>query len=293
MRSTSLSITGKVPGSSLEIYRDVLGAAGTIGIEVLVVGATARDIIYETAFGVPVRRATTDIDLAIQVENWEQFSSLRSALIKRHKFEEQGIDHRLHLPDSSIWIEIIPFGAIADEDGKLRWPKDSDVEMSTLGFQEAVDTAVQCRVSDSPKLELNVVHPAILILLKIFSWQDRRHVKRSDAQDAAYAMSYYVKLDDNEARLHIDPTLFEGEFDMDTIGARLAGRDLARLAPGRAVDELRKFLRKQVDLGNESEFFADMQLEPTRLFLDPSLYSHLLPNLLLGIEEPSSREHPL
>lgn len=288
MRSTSLSIAGKVPDQSFDIYRDVLSTADDMAIEVLIVGATARDIIYEAAFDVPVRRATKDVDFAIQVEAWEQLSSLRDALIQQHNFEDKGVEHRLHLPNSSVWIDIIPFGAIADADGKLRWPNDPGVEMSTLGFKEAIETAVRCRVSETPPLELNVVHPAVSILLKVFSWQDRKHIKRSDAQDAAYAMRYYLKLDGNEARLYDDPALFEGDFDLDTIGARLAGRDLASLAPGRALDELREFLQQHIDLGDESEFFADMQLEPTRLFRDPGLYSHLLPNLLLGIDERSN-----
>jgi len=289
MRSTSLTIVGEVSDRSFEIYRDVLDAAGSLSIDVLIVGATARDLIYEAAFGVPVRRATKDVDFAIQVRDWEEFTDLRDALIGRHGFEDKGTDHRLHLPEPGIWIDIIPFGAISDSDGKLRWPKEPDVEMSTLGFQEAIDTAVRCRVSDKPPLTLNVVHPAILIMLKIFSWQDRRHIKQSDAQDAAYAMRYYVELDNNMERIYDDPSLYEGDFDLDTVGARLAGRDLARLAPGKALNTLRDFLKRQVDLADDSEFFADMQLEPTRLFRDASLYARLLPNLLLGIEESSGR----
>ncbi len=285
MKSTSLSIVGKVASPTFEIYRDVLDTASELSIDVLVVGATARDLIFEAAFNVDVRRATRDIDFAINVADWSAFERLRDRLVSNSDFEDQGTAHRLHPPDSGLWIDIIPFGAIADRDGKLRWPNEPEVEMSTLGFAEAINTAIRCKVADTPPLELLVVHPAVLIMLKVFAWQDRRHIKQADAQDAAYAMSRYLKLDDNEARLFDDPVLLEDEFDMETIGARLAGRDLARLAPGKALESLKTFVEAEIDLGDDSEFFADMQLESTRLFQDTSLYSHLLRNLLRGIEE--------
>jgi hypothetical protein len=100
-------------------------------------------------------------------------------------------------------------------------------------------------------------------------------------------MSYYTLLDGNDTRVYDDPALYEGDLEMGTIGARLAGRDLASLAPGLALDMVRAFVQREIDLGDESEFLADMMRGSTKLFADRRLYRDLLPNLATGIDEQS------
>ncbi len=285
MRSASLFIANKISPASRAVYQDIHAAADSVGADWLVIGATARDMVYQAAFGLTIKRATADIDFAIHVDDWNAFSALTKSLVDDFGFSQTKSAHRLELPDSELWIDIIPFGAIAGADGKYRWPDDPDIEISTLGFQEALDTAITCRISDDPVLDLKVVHPAVLIMIKIISWRDRKHFKRTDAQDVAYAMSYYTQLDGNDMRVYDDPTLYEGDLEMVTVGARLAGRDLASLAPGPALDFVRQFVRQEIDRGDESEFLADMMRGSTRLFADESFYGDLLPNFAMGIDE--------
>lgn len=288
MKSTSLSLTDKIDPIARAIYQNVHEAAKTVGADWLVVGATARDLIYQAAFDVRVTRATADIDFAVHVDNWETFSAITKLLVEEYGFSRTRSAHRLERPDSKLWVDIIPFGAIAGEDGKYRWPDEPEKEISVLGFHEALETAVVCRVSENPNLDLKVVHPAVLILIKIISWQDRKHYKRTDAQDAAYAMSYYTKLDNNELRVYDDPTLYDDDLDMGTVGARLVGRDLASLAAGEVLTKTREFVQVQIELGNESEFLADMMRGSTKIFVNTNQYADLLPNLAKGIDETQS-----
>jgi len=285
MKSTSLSIADKVDQISQLVYDNIAAAANTVGADWLVVGATARDMIYHAAFDLPIKRATADIDFAILIDSWEMFEAITKSLVDDHGYSRSKSEHRLDLPDSKLWIDIIPFGAIADKDGKYRWPNEPEKEISTLGFQEALDTAIVCQVSDDPVFLLKVVHPAVLMLLKIISWSDRKHYKRTDAQDVAYAMRYYVDLDGNDMRIYEDPTLYEGDLDMGTIGGRLAGRDLTTLAPGAALDHARKLIQEEIDRGDESEFLADMMQGSARLFADDGQYADLLVNFVTGMDE--------
>lgn len=285
MKSTSLAIADKIDPVTRFIYNDIAKAAKSVGADWLVIGATARDMIYHAAFGLQIKRATADIDFAIHVDNWDTFTEITKSLVEDHGFSQAKSVHRLDLPNSKLGIDITPFGAIAGKDGKYRWPHEPETEISVLGFQEALDTAIACRISDKPRLVLKVAHPAVLILLKIISWQDRKHYKRTDAQDVAYAMRYYVDLDDNGMRVYDDPTLYEGDLDMGTIGGRLAGRDLTSLAPGAALQHVREFVRGEIDRGDESEFLADMMRGSTRLFASDRQYSELLRNLAIGIDE--------
>jgi len=285
MKSTLLSIADKVDPTTRFIYDDIAAAANAVGADWLVVGATARDMIYHAAFGLPIKRATADIDFAINIDTWDTFNAITSSLVEDHGFSRTKSEHRLDLPDSKLWIDIIPFGAIADKDDKYRWPNEPEKEISILGFREALDTAIVCQISDDPVIVLKVAHPAVLILLKIISWRDRKHYKRTDAQDVAYAMRYYVDLDGNEMRVYEDATLYEGNLDMGTIGGRLAGRDLSSLALGSALDYVRQFIQEEIDRGNESEFLADMMRGSTRLFGDDGQYADLLINFVTGMNE--------
>lgn len=285
MKSTLLSIADKIDPTTRFIYDDIAAAANAVGADWLVVGATARDMVYHAAFGLPIKRATADIDFAINIDTWDTFEAITRSLVENHGFSRTKSEHRLDLPDSKLRVDIIPFGAIADKDGKYRWPNEPEKEISILGFQEALDSAVMCQVSDDPVIVLKVAHPAVLILLKVISWRDRKHFKRTDAQDVAYAMRYYVDLDGNDMRVYEDPTLYEGDLDMGTIGGRLAGRDLSSLAPGSALDYVRRFIQDEIDRGDESEFLADMMRGSIRLFADDSQYGDLLINLDIGMNE--------
>lgn len=285
MKSTSISIADKIDPTARYIYDNVNTVANALGVGWLVVGATARDMIYHAAFDVQIKRGTEDIDFAIHVDDWETFNVLTTSLIEDYGYTRRKSEHRLDLPDSKLWIDIVPFGAIADKDGKFRWPNDPDKEISMLGFQDALETAVTCRISEDPVFDLKVVHPAVLILLKIISWRDRKHYKRTDAQDVAYAMRHYIDLDANDMRVYDDPTLYEGNLDMGTVGARLAGRDLKSLVTGNAIEVVRKFIEEELALGNKSEFLADMMQGSTKLFVDDSQYSELLTDFSVGINE--------
>jgi hypothetical protein len=66
--------------SDFEPVAAVLGAiqawADPLGIDVLVVGATARNVVVRHLTGAPPLRATRDIDIAVAVRSWAELDSL-------------------------------------------------------------------------------------------------------------------------------------------------------------------------------------------------------------------------
>ena len=54
--------------------------------QVLLVGAQARDLLLHYVHDVPITRATTDVDLAFAVADWEDVCSLREALLDSSAF---------------------------------------------------------------------------------------------------------------------------------------------------------------------------------------------------------------
>lgn len=84
---------------AIEILKQVDPVARALGIEYLVTGATARDILLVGVFGLETGRATRDVDLAISVDGW-QFEAVRTRLVGTGAFEaDEQIIHKLfHLP---------------------------------------------------------------------------------------------------------------------------------------------------------------------------------------------------
>ena len=56
--------------------------------EYVVIGATARDLILERGYNIPTTRATIDIDLGIEVEDWNQFKKLKDMLLATGRFTD-------------------------------------------------------------------------------------------------------------------------------------------------------------------------------------------------------------
>lgn len=128
------SLKPEVPldATALEIHCAVTAEAASAGIECMIVGATARDILLTHVFGIPARRATYDVDFAVAVENWDQFEQLKSRLSARKGFEpcermKQRLyyrDHENDYGDHGYPIDLVPFGGIAHNTNEIVWPPD-------------------------------------------------------------------------------------------------------------------------------------------------------------------------
>lgn len=169
-------------------------AAHKLGINFFVIGATARDLILEHGQGAPNERATYDVDFAIQVANWTQFDSLKTALLAKGFSANGHPPHRLADAHSRI-IDIVPFGPIAENE-QLVWPPDNDTKMSVAGFDEAFRAAISVQINElETPLVIRVASVAGIALLKIIAWGDRdRALRRKDAQDLAYLCQYYHRI---------------------------------------------------------------------------------------------------
>jgi len=97
----------------------------------LVVGAMARDLVLHYGHGVPIARATADVDLAFEVADWRGFD----ALLGSGKFTQDSAPHRLR-HRSRTPIELIPFGAVEAPDRTITWPTTGNV-MQMVEYREA------------------------------------------------------------------------------------------------------------------------------------------------------------
>lgn len=109
-----------------EVLQELQGVADAAGVQMLVVGATARDMLIESLEGSPPSRKTYDVDIAVLVPDWDAYRRLVAHLLAvpgqaEHRFSVLGVP-----------VDVVPFGGVEDEDRNLTWPAGQ--HMTVLGF---------------------------------------------------------------------------------------------------------------------------------------------------------------
>jgi predicted nucleotidyltransferase len=229
MTNTWLDLMGQLDSTRERIFRDVTEAASTLGISFFVVGACARDLIMELYYGLPVQRATNDIDVGLQLKSWEEFARLKEILINKKEYRaDLRQPQRLH-STTGVILDLVPFGEVEKtETRSIAWPPEHQIEMNAFGFTEAYEHSL--RVQLAVDLEVRVSSLAGLTLMKLVAWQQRRQVK--DAKDLKLVLTRYLQAGNLE-RLYSEANeelLNDDQFiTLELTGIRLLGRDVASL----------------------------------------------------------------
>lgn len=243
--STLLDLSGKIDAASLALFETLRDVTGSLSVAFFVVGATARDLIFERAHGLSIKRATKDVDIGFRVSNWDGFKKLKESLLQSGYFKETKQVQRL-LYRGELLTDILPFGDIEDAQCEIRWPPDEDVVMSMVGFEDADRAALEVRVRASPPLDIHVASPAGLTIMKFIAWADRPHERNRDARDLAYILGKYLEAG-NEERFfanHIDLVEVEN-FDYVHAGARMLGRDIASIGKPETIERIKEILAEE------------------------------------------------
>lgn len=276
-----MDLSGKIEDPLLGVFRDVSKVAASFGIPFFVIGATARDIALDYGFGIQPSRATRDLDLGVQVADWEEFQALTKGLVASGEFVTSSATQRFFHKKSSLPVDIVPFGEIAASKGAILWPLENAVEMNVLGFEEAYVHAWAVRLSND--LEISFASPAGWVLLKIISWNDRdRSASLKDAQDLALILRNYVQAGNADRLYDEEGALFqEEEYEFEYAGARLLGRDLAKIAKPETVQAVMDII--EMETNEQSQYRLVAEMSATRIAEAEHFEYHL--KLLLKMKQ--------
>ncbi len=228
--------------------REIHKASKELGFPVFLVGAMARIILLENIFGLKVGRATTDVDFAFALDNWEQFRTLKTFLVANADFEESGhIAHQLllRLPglEHKYKVDLIPFGGIETSPDTIAWPPDMGVMMNVAGYSDALAAAATVEVS--PGINIAVASLSGIAILKLFAWVDRGRENPKDAIDLVSLLRSYNEAG-NESRIYEEAgalaALEAAGYDIELAGAWLLGKDAAVMVSSRTNADLRELL---------------------------------------------------
>ena len=280
MTTTSLDLSGKIDKVAVSALSRIHQISSSMKIPFFIVGATARDILLEVHYGIGSKRATLDIDIAVFIENWEQFNHLKDELIGIKHFTPTRDIHRL-LFQKRLPVDIVPFGGVAEKDDLVEWPPDGSIKMSVTGFRECFQHAIQVKISDKPKLSVGVVSLAGLTMLKLVSWDDNSARRQKDASDLVFIVRNYLDAGNLERLFEEALDIVDSsEYDYEAGSARLLGRDISKIAYTRTTNRLIEILRREsknrrghgiaIDV-LQGDRFADESYEKVSAYFDALL----------------------
>lgn len=235
---------------TIQILREVADVADALGINHMLVGATARDVLLTSVFGLEPQRATQDVDFAVAVKDWEQFEALRAGLLRRNTFRDAGaVKQRLYYQGEEgkydYQIDLVPFGDITKGTAEVAWPPDLTTVMNVAGYEDVLAVAELVEVASG--FVLKVVSIAGLAILKIVAWSDRGRDDPKDAQDLIYLMNSYTFAGNFDRVYEENGVIEAGDYDPEVAGIYLLGLDIRRIANDHTLKTIKQIIEQNFD----------------------------------------------
>ncbi len=281
-----LDISTKIEPFTLEVLTLVAKITDTLKMDFFVIGATARDIIFNLIHGIEIQRGTNDIDFSVRVKSWDDFTKLTDALVENN-FSPSKIIHKFTYK-SIPSIDIIPFGEISIDSASIKWPDREAKEMSIIGFEECYQDSESVRIQTNPPLNIKIASTRGLVLMKLISWKDGFPSRSRDALDILYIIKNYIEAG-NMVRLQSEHSdLVNERFDYELTGAILLGRDISAISNPQTLELLINILEEEIKNEGNSKLISDMMIGTSIISQRDEMIKHnsnLLQNLLLGLKK--------
>lgn len=209
-------------GGLCEVLQE-LQRGETVPENLMVVGASARDLMHRSlGFDFPLR-STTDIDIGLAVPDKAAYESVTRAYPPTGN---SGIRFRI----AEKAVDIVPFGEIEDPVGTSK-PTADEHPIDVFGFNEVFAAADIYLLPGGSKVR--VPSPAGYCALKIKAWIDRSpNSWYKDAADMAYVCYWYQESELFFDRLYDDAhrdLIEEANFDADVGSMLMLARDIQRI----------------------------------------------------------------
>lgn len=230
-----------------EAIGSVQAAARRLGSAIYLTGALARDLWLVFGAGIEIGRRTEDVDLAVECPDWDTFERLAEDLTARGiERIDRRVLHKFRHPNGNE-IDLIPFGGVESAERTLIWPPDGDRVMNLLGFSEVLASTIGVRLPGD--IEVRVVSPAGLGILKVFAWHERGAFQREKDGPDLYAIGrHYLRIRRPALPEEQEALLLERHgFEEQPAGAELLGGDMAILSSEHLKAAIGSILERESD----------------------------------------------
>jgi predicted nucleotidyltransferase len=235
-----------------------------LGLNFFLVGAVARDLWLDATLETGPRRRTKDIDLAVLVADQAEYEQLRDWLTTHEQFHAPTSSAfcLIHQP-TGVQVDLMPFGGIADAEGRVQVAGQGLTRISVVGLAEVLTQTEPVKVTD--ELTWQAVTLPGLVGLKLLAWDDRPEQRGKDGSDLRLILQHFHELiTDDIFTLHYD--LLEsmdaaaGSDLMLLVGIQVLGQELQALVAASPPlhDRLQTILRTELQQHNASRLALAM-----------------------------------
>ena len=221
------------------------------GISFFVIGATARDIMMEL-HNESSGRLTHDLDIAITINDWEQYKTVEEGILKLNNFTKDPNQKQRFQYLNKFDLDIVPFGNIMKENDKIFWPPDEGFAMTVLGFPAVNDASLKVNIDED--IEIQIASLAGIGLLKIVAWKDRNHKTNKDADDIAFIMLNYLWIHEEDAIENFD-AVYPDDHTILKGGATLLGIHMNQLLENhlKVKQRIKEILSSEIENQEQSK----------------------------------------
>lgn len=223
MMNSSLDVSNRIDPFKIECLKALQAEADKLGLEILLVGATARDAFIAGG------RRTEDVDIGLVVGDWSVYEKLKQRVIDSGTFNPDAKKIHRVIFKGRLKVDVIPFGGIEKKDGNIAWPDETGA-MSVAGFKDVFSHAFTGDLGEGQEIRIASI-PGMAIL-KIIAWKDRHtEFPTKDAEDLALMLYGYAAAQQNMDRLYNEHHEKIRAFDQDIeiAGAWLLGCDMVSI----------------------------------------------------------------
>ena len=164
-------------------------------IDYYLVGALARDIRLSAHESFAAKRRTKDVDIAVMLDDEEQFYTIKDALLATGHFEKSAYKAIKLVYKGGLEVDLLPFGEIENEDRELQLSRHVLLVMDMSGFKEVFPFVDTLTIAEG--LSLDVCTLEGLVILKLIANNDNPS-RTKDVTDIEHFLEVYFELNSNE-----------------------------------------------------------------------------------------------
>jgi predicted nucleotidyltransferase len=131
----------KIPPHVIKIVESLKEILGDQAYDFFLIGATARDIIFDGIYDLGVSRLTADVDFAVFVPEWENYTKMMDKLVESGGYSPTRVTHK-SIFETAYEIDVVSFGNIQNKEGEYTWPPDNIKAMNVAGFVEVSEGGI-------------------------------------------------------------------------------------------------------------------------------------------------------
>lgn len=235
----------------LALLRKLSSCFSEMGKDFFVIGAASRDILRLYLEAQPSPRRTRDLDIAIAVDNWDDFGNISTYLQTQGFGKDPQRKQRFYFgPGQDYELDIVPFGGVSTPGEKIYWPPEESPMMSVKGFASVLKDCVDVVVDDEFSFKIPSV-PAFFVL-KFDAWLDRHLLNDKDAKDMSFILSNYY-LHDVMQGLHLEVIdLLPEPLETYVAGAYMLASDIVPMLEKKELKSYADDIEKQLTLAERS-----------------------------------------